>query len=197
MSTAKINKVEELFRKQSGVMWTHEVLSQGIHRRTLYAMRDMGLLERLGRGVYNPPLGNLDLVAVAKRVPEGVICLISALAYHGITTQVPHEVYLAISRVTRYPQIEYPPVRSYRFSEAAFKAGVEEYEIDNAPVRINSPEKTIADCFKYRNKLGLDTAVEALKLYRERKKLRVDKILEYAAICRVVNVIKPYLEATL
>jgi predicted transcriptional regulator of viral defense system len=197
----KFEHAVRILQEHGGIIRTREALDRGIHRRVLYAMRDLGVLECLSRGVYKlkdiPPLGNPDLVIVARRVPDGVICLISALSYHSITTQIPHEIYLAIPRTTSYPRIEYPPVKAIMFSEQTFNAGIEEHEIDNTLVRIYSPEKTIADCFKYRNKLGIDVAVEALKLYRERKNLKVDKLIEYAKVCRVEKVMKPYLEATL
>jgi predicted transcriptional regulator of viral defense system len=136
-------------------------------------------------------------VAVAERVPRGVICLISALDFHGITTQVPHQVYIAVERGSRIPRLDYPPIRVFHVSSDIFIAGIETHKIDKHPVRIYSPEKTLADCFKYRNKIGLHVATEALKLYRERKKLKLDDLMKYAKVCRVENVMRPYLEALL
>lgn len=188
-----------IFRKHGGVLRTSEAINAGIHPRMLYAMRDVGVVEKLSRGLYRladmPPLGNPDLVSVALKVPKGVICLLSALAYHEITTQVPHEVYIAVSRDSRPPRVDYPPVRVFRFSGETFSSGIESERVDGISLRIYSPEKTIADCFKYRNKIGLDTAVEALRLYRERKRLKVDNLMRFASICRVEKVIRPYLEA--
>ena len=166
---------------------------------TLYALRDSGTIEMLSRGVYrltsSPPLGNPDLVTVAARVPDAVICLISALSFHRLTTQIPHEVHIALPRGTVSPRIAFPPTRTYRFSAKAFTEGVETHRMEKVEVRIFSPEKTIADCFKFRNRIGIDTAIEALRFYRERKRTRIDDIMKYAAMCRVANIIHPYLES--
>ena len=173
----------------------------GIHPSTLYAMRDAGSLEVVSRGVYrlagSEPLGNPDLVTVATRVSGGVICLISALAFHEITTQIPHEVHVALQRGAEEPRLDHPPIKTYRFTGQAFTAGVEIHELDSVSVSIYSPEKTLADCFKFRNKVGLDTAVEAVRFYRERRSVKVDDLMRYATICRVEKVIRPYLEAIL
>jgi predicted transcriptional regulator of viral defense system len=178
-----------------------EAVRAGVHRRTLYALRDAGVLEQLSRGLYRladaPPLGNPDLVTVARRVPRGVICLVSALAFHDLTTQIPHEVYLAVPRASEPPRLDYPPVRVFRFGGRAFAAGVETHEIDATPVRIYSREKTIVDAFKYRNKIGLDTAVEALKRYRQQGRIDAEALRRHALACRVANVMRPYLEAIL
>ena len=190
-----------VFRGHGGVLRTAEVLRAGVHQRTLYAMRDSGIVERLGRGLYrladSPPLANPDLAVVAAKAAKGVVCLISALAFHNLTTQIPHEVYLAVQRGSEFPRIEYPPVRIIQMGHAAFGEGIETHNIDNIRVRIYSPEKTLADCFKFRNKIGLDTAVEALRFYRERRKVKVGDLMRYAAVCRVANVMRPYLEALL
>lgn len=192
-------RAARLFRERGGMLKMAEAVKAGVHRRTLYALRDEGGLEQLGRGLYRladaKPLGHPDLVAVARRVPRGVICLVSALAYHDMTTQVPHEVYLAIPRSSEPPRIDYPQVRVFRMSERAFEEGIETHTLDGVPVRIYSREKTLADCFKYRSTIGLDTAVEALRRYRERGRIDVEAFLEIARACRVENVIRPYLEA--
>lgn len=143
------------------------------------------------------PLGNPDLVIVATRVRGGVICLISALAFHKITTQIPHEVHVALLRGAEEPRLEHPPIKTYRFTGQAFTAGIETHELDGVSVRIYSLEKTLADCFKFRNKIGLDTAVEAVRFYRERRSVKVDALMRYATICRVEKVIRPYLQAIL
>jgi predicted transcriptional regulator of viral defense system len=164
-------------------------------------MQRSGILEQLTRGLYRladlPPLGNPDLVSVSLKIPNGVICLISALAYHEITTQVPHEVYVALERGTEPPRLGHPPVRIFWFSGQAFTIGIQIYKIDGVPVRIYSPEKTIADCFKYRNKIGLDTTIEALKLYREKKRFKPEDLTQISRVCRVEKVMRPYLEALL
>jgi predicted transcriptional regulator of viral defense system len=181
------------------VLRTKEALRLGIHPETLYRMRDSGTLACLGRGLYRlsnlPPLGSPDLVTVGMKVPSGVICLISALAFHELTTEIPHEVYLALPRGAEPPRLDNPPLRVFWFSRRVFEFGVEAHRLDGTQVRIYSPEKTIADCFKYRNKIGLDTAREALKLYLERRKKNLDALLEAAEVCRVAKVMRPYLEA--
>jgi predicted transcriptional regulator of viral defense system len=196
-----IQKATAVFRQHSGTMRMAEAVRAGVHRRTLYTLRDAGIVEQLSRGLYRltdaPPLGNPDLVTVARRVPRGVLCLVSALAFHDLTTQVAHEVYLAISRRSEPPRLDYPPVRVFRFGARAFAAGVETHEIDGTPVRVYSREKTLADCFKYRNKIGLDTAVEALKRYRQQGRIDAEALLSHARTCRVANIMRPYLEAIL
>jgi predicted transcriptional regulator of viral defense system len=200
-TTRRLEEARTVFRRHGGMMRMAEAVGAGIHRRALYALRDSGALEQLSRGLYRladaPSLRNPDLVTVARRVPRGVICLVSALAFHELTTQVPHEVYLAVPRASECPRIDYPPVRVFRFGPGPFAAGVEEHKINGVAVRIYSPEKTLADCFKYRNKIGLDTAVEALRRYRDRRKVNVEAVLRYAQVCRVSNVMRPYLEAIL
>jgi predicted transcriptional regulator of viral defense system len=178
-----------------------EAIRAGVHRRTLYALRDTGILEQLGRGLYRlvsaPPLGHPDLVAVARRAPRGVICLVSALAFHELTTQVPHEVYLAVPRNAEPPRIDYPPVRVFRVSPGAFAEGIEIHNLDGAPVQIYSREKTLADCFKYRATVGLDTALEAVRRYRDQGRVGVEALLRAARACRVEKMMRPYLEAIL
>ena len=189
------------FRNSGGILRTGEALKQGIHPRTLYAMRDAGLLERLDRGLYRltdlPPLSDPDLVTVANKIPKGVICLISALHFHDITTQIPHAIHVAVSRGTEPPRLDYPPTRLYWFSNKAFTAGVEVHQIDRTPVRVYSAEKTLADCFKYRNKIGMDTVLEALTLYRDQHKPKPRELIEYAKVCRVEKIMRPYLETLL
>jgi predicted transcriptional regulator of viral defense system len=173
----------------------------GIHPRVLYALRDAGILQKVSRGLYRlrdtAPLANPDLSAVAALVPNGVICLVSALAFHEMTTQIPHEVYLALARGAQPPGMTYPPVRVFWFTGDAFTAGVETHIIDGVPVRVYRAEKTLADCFKYRRRIGSDVAVEALKLYRQRKQLDTKALVRFARICRVEEVMRPYLESVL
>ncbi len=192
---------KQVFRRHGGMLRTSEAIRYGIHPRTLYAMRDAGKLECLSRGLYRiadlPPLGNPDLVAVSLKIPNGVICLISALAWHELTTQIPHEVYLALPRGTEPPRLAHPPIRVFWFTGKAHSEGIEIHEVDGVLVRIYGVEKTLADCFKYRNKIGLDTAVEALKRYVGSRRVQIDKLMAYARICRVEKVMRPYLEALL
>jgi predicted transcriptional regulator of viral defense system len=137
------------------------------------------------------------LATVSKRFPNGVVCLLSALRFHGIGTQNPREVWMALPRKSATPRNGDLPVRFMRFSDASFSAGVEEHNLENVPVRITNTAKTIADCFKYRNKAGLDVALEALRDALRQRKCKSDDIWRYAKVCRVTNVIRPYLEATL
>lgn len=192
---------EEIFLHHGGQLRMSEALKYGISRYMLYKMRDDDLIEQISRGIYRlvslPPMSNPDLVTVSLRFPRAVICLISALSFHEMTTQIPHEVSLAVPRGARMPSLDSPPVHAYKFAVEAFEIGIEEYYIDGAVVKIYDAEKTLVDCFKYRNKLGMDVALEALQLYRSQKKFDIKKLLKYARVCRVAEVIKPYLEATL
>jgi len=178
-----------------------EALEKGFSRKKLYSLRDQGVIEQISRGLYRlaelPEVSNPDLLAVALRYPNAVICLISALSFHGITTQIPHEISLAIPRDSHTPTMDYPPLDVHRFNSEAYKAGIEGHPIDGAKVKIYCPEKTLADCFKFRNKLGMDVVLEALKLYKSRMKFDHRKILQYARICRVEKVMRPYLEASI
>ena len=200
-SNKQINEARHVFRHGGGILRTNEAINKGVHPRTLYAMRDAGLLERLDRGLYRlaglPPLSNPDLIKTAKKIPRGVICLISALHFHDITTQIPHTVSIAVSRGTEPPRLDHPPVRLYWFSGKAFTAGAETHRIDNTPVQVYSAEKTLADCFKYRNKIGMDTVLEGLTLYRDQNRPKPRKLIEHAKVCRVEKIMRPYLEALL
>jgi len=164
-------------------------------------MRDAGVLEQLARGIFRlakePPLSNPDLVMVALKAPKGVICLVSALSFHEITTQVPHAIHVALPFGAERPRLKHPPIRFSWFKEPAFSAGAETHKVDGVSVRIYSPEKTVADCFKFRNVIGLDVAIEALKLCLNKKRSKPDTLLKYARICRVERVMRPYLEALL
>jgi len=191
-----------IISSRHGMIRMADAVRAGIHRNTLYQMIDDNLLERVSRGLYRladaPPLGNPDLVTVAAKIPKGVICLISALSLHELTMQIPHEVYIAISRnTTTLPRLDYPPIRSFRFSASAFTDGIEQVKIDGFEIPVYCREKTIADCFKFRNQIGLDTAIEAIKFYKAQPKRDVQTLLDYAAICRVSKTICPYLEAIL
>jgi predicted transcriptional regulator of viral defense system len=192
-------KAERAFRERGGLLRTSQALKLGIHPRTLYGMRDANRIVQLGRGLYRladaAETEHLDLITVAMRIPDGVICLISALSFHGITTEVPHEVYLAIRHGKEQPRLDYPPLRVFRFSEKTILAGVEKRKLEGVTVRLFNPAKTVADCFKFRHKIGVDVAVEALKLCLARGKAKPAQILYYARLCRVERVIRPYLEA--
>jgi predicted transcriptional regulator of viral defense system len=195
-------KARHVFTRHGGMLRTSKAIRLGIHPRTLYVLRDAGDIERVGRGLYRlstaPPLSSPDLVPVTIRIPRAVICLISALAHHGLTTQVPHAVDLALPSHAQIPKIDGVPLRVFWYSEPSFSAGIDVVTIDGVPVRIYSPEKTIADCFKYRNKIGLDVALESLRTYRERtRKPDFQTLVKFAQMNRVQRVMRPYLEAVL
>jgi predicted transcriptional regulator of viral defense system len=191
----------EIFRKNGGQLRMSKAIAHGITRYMLYSLRDKGIIEQVSRGVYRlvdlPPMSNPDLVTVSLRFPNAVICLISALSYHDITTQIPHAVSVAVKRDSRVPSLDHPPIQAHRFSNEAYISGIDNYKIDGVPVKIYSPEKTLADCFKFRNKIGMEVVLEALKLYRSRRRFDLEKLLTYARICRVKNIMMPYLEATI
>ena len=194
-----VKTAEALFRQRGGMLRASEAVALGIHPRTLYQMRDEQRLIAISRGLYRlselQELTNPDLITMARRIPQGVVCLISALAFHEITTEVPHEVYLALPRTVKRPRLDYPPLRTFWFSGDALSAGIEEHLFDGVTIKVYGPEKTVADCFKFRNQIGLDVAIEALKLCRERKGATPRKLLHYARICRVERIMLPYLEA--
>jgi len=194
-------KEKRAFSRGGGLLRTSAALRAGIHPRTLYDMRNQGVVEQVSRGLYRladlPALSNPDLVTVAAKIPSGVVCLISALACHEITTQIPHEVHVALPRGTEPPRLKHPPLRVFWFTGRSFTEGIETHKLDGIGIRVYSLEKTLADCFKYRNKLGLDTVLEALRLYRSRKRPNVDELMKFARVCRVEKVMRPYLEALL
>jgi predicted transcriptional regulator of viral defense system len=182
-----------------GVVSAADLESQGIPRARLYRLVREGLLERVDRGLYvtNDHDGTEGhaLALVAKRAPCAVVCLISALQFHELTTQIAHEVWIAIPEKARRPRITHPPLRIVRFSGAALSEGVEVHRIEGVPVHITSAAKTVADCFKYRNKIGLDVALEALRDAWRARKVTMEEIDRFARICRVQRIMRPYLEA--
>jgi predicted transcriptional regulator of viral defense system len=198
-SESAVRAAAAIFRAAEGTLRTRDAAERGIHYSTLYGMRDAGLVEQLSRGVYR--LAELhapakyDVVAVAERVPDAVLCLVSALDFHEIGTQIPAGVSIAIGRKDWHPQFDYPPVRVYRMSGEALTSGVEEHSIDGTTVRVFNPAKTVADCFKFRNKVGLDVAIEALRETVRSRKATRDEIMRYAAIDHVAKIVRPYLEA--
>jgi len=158
-----------------------------------------GELVREAQGIYrlseSQPLGNPDLVQISLRVPRAVICLISALYFHELTTQIPHQVYFALPRDVKTPKIEYPPISVFHFSQEPYQAGIVEHEVDGVKVKIYDCEKTIADCFKFREKIGMDVTLEALKDYIKQPKMNVSLLLKYARVNRVEKIMRPYIEA--
>lgn len=186
--------------EQTGVLRPRDLDTHGIPRIYLSRLCERGLLHRVGRGLYVLPNADVSehhtLAEACKRVPHGVVCLLSALRFHELTTQSPPEVWLAIGSKVWRPRVDYPPLRFVRFSEPTLGAGVEEHSIEGINIRVYDPAKTVADCFKYRNKIGVDVAVEALRDCRRQRRCTNDGLWHYAKICRVANVMRPYMEAT-
>lgn len=195
------NVAERLIKltRSQGLIRPCDLIPMGISRVSLTRAVRHGQLERVGRGLYGLPGRKVSahgsLAEVARRVPKGVVCLLSALRFHGLTTQAPFEVWLAIENKSLAPKLDYPPLRIVRFSGAALTEGVEEHVVDGVTVRVTSVAKTVADCFKYRNKIGLDVAMEALREAWHEKRMTSDDIWHYAKVCRVANVMRPYLES--
>jgi len=197
INTRAIVIATDIMAKHDGAMTTSETVDAGIHPRTLYQMRDAGIITQLARGLYclnNEHSISSDIALVAAKYPKAIVCLISALSFHELTTQIPHSVSIALPKGTTTPRLEYPPITVYRFSDDTYSEGIEAHTVDNVSVNIYSMEKTIADCFKFRNKLGMAIVLEALKLYKVRKDFSVTKLMKYAKICRVEKIMKPYLE---
>ena len=195
-------QAKKIFAKRKRPLRTRDVLRLGIHPRTLYRLRDEGFIECVSRGLYRlrtlPGLMNPDWTPIALRAPKAIFCLISALAYHRLTTQVPHTIDIAIPSHSQVPKIDGLPIRAFWFAGKSRTNGLQRVKMDGVTIRIYSPEKTIADCFKYRNKIGIDIAIEALRAYHERTGRKgMAVLLKYAAVCRVKRVMTPYLEAIL
>jgi predicted transcriptional regulator of viral defense system len=188
-----------LLARERGILRPRDLDPMGIPREYLRRMQERGQLIRTGRGLYILPdsalTENHGLAEAAKRVPDGVICLLSALVYHGLTMQAPFQVWLAIGPKVWRPKVDYPPLRIVHFSGAALTSGITVHQIEGVSVRIYDPAKTVADCFKYRNKVGLDVAMEALRDCLRQRKCTVDQLWHFAEICRVQSVMRPYLEA--
>jgi predicted transcriptional regulator of viral defense system len=193
-----IERIVEL-AKTAGVLRPRDLASHGIAREYLRAAAERGLIIRSARGLYTVPDVPVtefhSLAEAAKKVPKGVICLLSALSYHGVGTQNPYQVWLAIGAKDRRPAATNPQFRIARFSKRSLEFGQETHNIEGVPVRVFSIAKTVADCFKYRNKVGLDVALEALRASLRNRKATPNQIWEAATVCRVANVIRPYMEA--
>ena len=185
--------------EKNKVMRSAQIFAQGIQPRTLYEMRDDGLLIQEGVGLYRLANEQIwsdpDLAIVSLRIPKGVICLVSALYFHQLTTQIPHEVYVALPKDSEKPRIQYPPTRFFWISPEPFKAGIEKHTIDNVDVKVYGVAKTIADCFKFRNKIGMDVALEALREGLRQRLCKPEQILRFARVNRVERIMLPYLEA--
>ena len=181
-----------------GLIRPRDLVAQGLHRVTLTRLVRQGLLARVGRGLYARPDRTVTehgtLAEVARKHPQAIVCLLSALRVHELTTQSPFEVWLAIPNKARAPKLEYPPLRIIRFSGAALTDGIEGHQIDDVTVRVTNVARTVADCFKFRNKIGLDVAMEALREAWANKRVSMDELWRYATLCRVANVMRPYME---
>lgn len=185
--------------EQRPLLRARDLAAHGLPTMVLSRLVAAGRLERIARGVYSLPGRSLSehrsLAEVALRVPQGIVCLLSALRVHGIGTQAPFEVWIAIPHNSPTPRLDQPALRAIRMSGPALSEGIEPMQIDGVSVPVFNPAKTVADCFKYRNKIGLDVALEALRDGWAQRKLTIDAVWHYATIDRVAKVMRPYLES--
>jgi predicted transcriptional regulator of viral defense system len=185
--------------RQRGILAARELGEQGVHRQLLTRLTREGALVRVARGRYSlpghPVTENHGLALAAATVSRGVICLLSALSFHGVGTQLPAEVWIAIDRRARRPTLRYPPLRVVRFGGTALEEGIETHRIEGQSVRVYGVAKTLADLFKYRNKIGMDVVLEALRDAWRNRRFTMDDIDHYARVCRVERVMRPYLES--
>ena len=197
----KTNGADKVLKlaKTLGFLRVKDLLANGVHPEHLRRLCSKGLLIRTGRGIYRlagaDTSENITVATAAQRVPKGVVCLLSALRFHNIGTQNPPDVWIALKQRSAPPREKDLPLRILWFSDASYAAGVETHTLEGVPVRITNPGKTVADCFKYRNKVGLDIALEALKECLRKQKCSPAELWKYAKVCRVANVMRPYLEA--
>jgi predicted transcriptional regulator of viral defense system len=199
LPTEAANRVLRLARAQS-VLRAREVADQGVHTSTLTRLTRSGALEKVGPGRYRlakkqPRTEHHDLVVAASAIPRSVVCLLSALRFHDIGTQLPSEVWIAVPRGARVPRLTAPPLRVVNISPAVFDLGIEEHRIERQVVRVYSLARTVADCFRFRNQIGLDVALEALTEAWRSKRLNIDELNRIAKKLHVHRVMQPYLEA--
>lgn len=190
--------VRNALKRLGGTARTSQILAAGVHPRALYAARDHGLVIELTRGVFrlaDLPLTEPDLVAVVMRMPNAVLCLISALHIHGITNEIPRAVHVALPRGVPPARMAHPPLEVYHFSPSSYETGVEVLEIDNVPMRVTTPAKSVADAFKFRGRVGLEVAVDALRQALQARAATPAEIYRMATVDRVQSIIRPYLEA--
>jgi predicted transcriptional regulator of viral defense system len=201
MADSSLKKRALQIAQRQGLARTRDFAAAGIPRVYLQRLRDEGELVQTGRGLYQLPDAGLSaahsLAEAARILPRGVVCLLSALQYHGLTTQTPYEVWMILASKDWAPKNPSVSIKVVRASGEALAAGIERHAIERVPVPITIPAKTVADCFKYRNKIGLDVAIEALKDPLRLRRATADELWRYAAICRVQNVIRPYIEMAL
>ncbi len=185
--------------EERGVARSRDLERAGVTRTQIRRLSERGVIERVGYGLYRDPRAELselaDVAEAARRVPDGVVCLLSALRFHRLGTQNPFEVWLAIDRKAWRPHLEHPPLRLVYLSGASLEKGIEEHDVDGVPVRVFSAAKTVADCFKFRHKVGTDVAVEALRAFRADRPKELPDLWRYAEVDRVARVMAPYLEA--
>ena len=197
--TGKLPSMIESAFKTSSILRTRDLEAHGIWRANLRDYVEQGVLTRIGRGLYTlvgvEAGENHSLAEIGKRVPQGTVCLLSALRFHGLTTQQPHETWLALDGRARSPKTDSLALRIVRFTGSALSEGREEHVIEGVPVKIYNPAKTVADCFKFRNKIGLDVALEALRETWRARRCGMSELMRYARVCRVANVMRPYLES--
>ena len=196
-----IENAVNIFKSNQGIMRMSGALVSGITRETLYKMLEQEIIVRLERGLYSladgTELENPDLITVSLKMPNAIICLVSALSLHDLTTQIPHAIDVGIHYKSRVSTITSPPIRVFRFSGKAFTDGIDVQSIDGKEIKIFNKEKTICDCFKFRDRIGVDIAKEALKTYVETGKYSVERLLMYADMCKVKTIVGSYLEALL
>jgi len=202
VAKTQFGRALELVRRRGGIVGAGDFRKAGLPTVYLTRLRRRGVLERVSRGLYRRVGSDVtehhDLAGAAKRVPNGVVCVLSALVFHDLTDENPFEVWMAIDPKAWLPKVEHPPIRFCRFSGAALSEGVESHEIEGVEVRVYGPEKTLADCLKYRKKIGLEVGLTALKRYvRRRGRMRLDALMGFATICRVEKLMRRYLEALL
>ena len=199
MKTRAPDAVLRAFQHHGGILRTRDLIALGVHTDALYALRDSGQVIELGRGLFRlvdvDEAEHPDLALVAAQAPNAAVCLTSALSYHGITTQIPASVHLAVPRGSYYRIKLSIPVTVHRFDPKTFDEGLETHPVGGMPLRIYGIARTVVDCFKFRNKLGLDIAIEALRLARQRKRVQNRELLYYARLLRVTAPLSPYLQA--
>ena len=197
--TGKLPSLIKSAFKTSSILRTRDMEAHGIWRANLRDYVEQGVLTRVGRGLYTlvgvEAGENHSLAEIGKRVPQGTVCLLSALRFHELTTQQPHETWLALDGRARSPKADSLALRIVRFTGSALSEGREEHVIEGVPVKIYNPAKTVADCFKFRNKIGLDVALEALRETWRARRCGMSELMRYARVCRVANVMRPYLES--
>ncbi len=184
---------------QKGLLRASDLDAIDAPRIVLTRLTAAGLLDKVGRGLYRLPshsgTEHESLATVATKVPQAVFCLLSALQFHELTTQLPRQVWIAMPRGSHAPRIDYPPIKMVQMTGSVYAEGIETVERDGVELRVYGVAKTVADCFKHRNKIGLDVALEALKDVRAKRRATADDLWHYAKLCRVANVMRPYLEA--